>query len=407
MKQIDMLWRRRFAEYQKEIFRYLRYMLNDHILFVLVFAGGAALYYYSGWVKTIDPGFPAVPIMAAVLGLLLTGGQIHTLLKEADKVFLLPMETAMKSYFNKALFLSFLLQGVLLAAVLAAFMPLYVEANPDARRSYLLLLIVILALKAWNLYFRWLVLKLQDRSSMLFDQLVRFLINLTIIYFVCGMASFYFTGAAVLILLAATLYLRSLVSGSTIKWDVLIKMEEARMHSFYRLANLFTDVPHLKGRVKRRQWLDPLFNSIPYGRESTYRFLLSRTFVRANELSGIYARLTLIAAAIILFGGNVYLSVAVSLLFIYLTGIQLLPMIRHHDLKIWPRLYPVPALLKQRALLGLLTKLLIGQALLFACMPLFQGKLLDAAAVAGAGILFSAGFMRLYAPQRLKKISLY
>ena len=41
-----------------------------------------------------------------------------------------------------------------------------------------------------------------------------------------------------------------------LKWDLLIAQEEKRMASFYRLANLFTDVPKLKDTVKRRKWLD-------------------------------------------------------------------------------------------------------------------------------------------------------
>ena len=43
-----------------------------------------------------------------------------------------------------------------------------------------------------------------------------------------------------------------------IKWEFLIEQDERRMTAFYRLANMFTDVPKLKNKVKRREWLDGL-----------------------------------------------------------------------------------------------------------------------------------------------------
>src|SRR5690606_14407573 len=124
-----------------------------------------------------------------------------------------------------------------------------------------------------------------------------------------------------------SIYLRGLVKNKTIQWELLIEKEQGRMQAFYRVANMFTDVPHLKGQVKRRQWADFIFSSIPYGSEYTYRFLFSRTIVRSSEFSGLVLRLTLISGFIIIFSSNLYLHVAVSLLFLYLTGFQLLPIL--------------------------------------------------------------------------------
>ena len=38
-------------------------------------------------------------------------------------------------------------------------------------------------------------------------------------------------------------------------YDHFISLEQNRMMRFYRFANYFTDVPHLKGSVSRRGWL--------------------------------------------------------------------------------------------------------------------------------------------------------
>ncbi|PAF11597.1 hypothetical protein CHH61_26455, partial [Shouchella clausii] len=55
-----------------------------------------------------------------------------------------------------------------------------------------------------------------------------------------------------------------------LKWEYLIDQEERRMTSFYRLANMFTDVPKLKDRVKRRKWLDWLLSGIPFKQDATF-----------------------------------------------------------------------------------------------------------------------------------------
>ena len=88
--------------YTKELRRYFKYMFNDHLLFVLIFGGGAAIYYYSQWVNTLTSGFPVGIIMAVVLGLICSQQArfIH-LLKEADIVFLLPLETKLMEIFQE------------------------------------------------------------------------------------------------------------------------------------------------------------------------------------------------------------------------------------------------------------------------------------------------------------------
>ena len=120
------------------------------------------------------------------------------------------------------------------------------------------------------------------------------------------------------------------------------------MQIFYHAANMFTDVPHLKGRVKRRKWLDPLFSSIPYGSAQTYDFLFARTVVRTSEFSGLIVRLTVIASILVIFTGSLYFSLAISLLFLYLTGFQLLPLLRRHDFIIWTELYPLGQWLQKK-----------------------------------------------------------
>ncbi|MEK3887520.1 ABC transporter permease [Bacillus sp. FSL K6-3431] len=404
MKQINELWPERLQAYIKELRRYFKYMFNDHLLFVLIFGGGAAIYYYSEWVKTLGSGFPIGIIMGIVLAILLATSPIYTLLKEADIVFLLPLEKKMNAYFKKGMGLSFLSQSYILLLVLAAFMPMYVQVTGDGFKSFFYLLAIVLVLKIWNLKLHWIMLRLTDKQSLLFDWLFRFLLSASLLYFIIEKASLWFIGAILLIIIAVTLYFREEMKNKSLKWELLIEIEQSRMQTFYRAANMFTDVPHLKGQVKRRRWLDPLFSSIPFKSDQTYRFLYSRTIVRTSEFSGLILRLTVIPAILILFNSNLYFSIGISLLFIYLTGFQLLPLLRKHDLKIWTNLYPIDFNQKKPAFLNLLLKILVMQAIVFGISTIIRGDFLQGVIVGAIACLFALLFAKLYAPTRVTKL---
>ncbi|WP_338753500.1 ABC transporter permease [Bacillus sp. FJAT-52991] len=404
MKNIEQLWKSRLESYYGELRKYLRYMLNDHFLFVLVFGLGALLYYYSGWVKTLDETFPAPFIMAVTLGALLAWSPVYTFLMRADTVFLLPLEEKMNSYFQKAIRTSFFSQIYLLIAGLAFFMPMYAQVKGSSAQSFFLLLLVLVGLKIWNLHIRWYVLKQQERESHLGDLAIRFILNGVLLYFLFSSSNLLFVGAVAVIMIGYLIYFKKAAERMTLKWETLVDLEEKRMAAFYRLANLFTDVPHLKGTVKRRQWLDPLLERLPFSQTSTYAFLFRRTFVRTSEYFGLFVRLTVIAALAIGFSDQVILQLIIALLFIYLTGFQLLPMIRRHELKIWVSLYPVSTTEKREALLQLLGRLLIIQATVFGIVAAISQTLTQGGLVLVAGLLLVFVFVKLYAPSRLKKM---
>ena len=126
-----------------------------------------------------------------------------------------------------------------------------------------------------------------------------------------------------------------------LKWDLLIAQEEKRLASFYRLANLFTDVPKLKDTVKRRKWLDIFIQSHFFFQNNTYLYLFVRTFLRSSDYLGLFTRLTVIGVIALYFISFGVGQLVLSLLFIYLTGFQLLPLWNHHQNKLWIDLYPV------------------------------------------------------------------
>ncbi|HZG72603.1 MAG TPA: ABC transporter permease [Chondromyces sp.] len=401
---MEQLWKQRIEAYYMELRKYLRYMLNDHLLFVLVFGLGAGLYYYSSWIKGLDHTFPAALLMAVLLGAAVSWSPVYTFLKQADTVFLLPLEKRMESFFSKAKTVSLLSQSYILIAFLALFMPMYAQVEGGSFRSFFLWLVVLLVQKRWNLAVRWHILKFQDRRNHSIDLAVRLLLNIFFLYFLFSGAMIWLTVATAGIMAVYFIYFKKAAEERPLKWETLVDLEEKRMARFYRFANLFTDVPHLEGVIKRRKWLDAVVKLVPYGQAHTYSYLLTRTFVRTNEYFGLYIRLTMIAGVILAFSNQRPLQLIVSLLFIYLTGFQLFPMISRHESKIWVSLYPVPPEKKRGALLKLLGQVLALQALFFSLIIMMSQSVMDGLLLLVIGLLFVLIFVKGYAPGRLKKM---
>lgn len=403
MKQIESLWPERLHSFMKEIRRYFKYMLNDHLKFVLIFGGGAAIYYYSQWIRSIGPDFPGAAIAAVILAGLLSVSPVITLLKEADAVFLSPLEKRLSGYFQKGARLSFMMQSYLLLIALAALMPMLNQTSGADFRSFFIIFACLLLLKIWNLRMHWNSLKSGKQVSLFLDFAIRSLLNGFFLFFLIKQSSVMMILAVALFIVAYTLYSESSGKEKPLKWERLIEKESGRMQLFYRTANMFTDVPHLKSRVGRRKWLDPIFRSIPYGQHHVYLHLFSRTLLRTKEFSGLIIRLTLIPAILLLFVDNPYISVALTLAFLYLTGFQLLPAYRRNDLKVWVQLYPVSHHDKKKAFLKLLFFIMAGQAILFVIIQAVNGNFLNAVYTGLGSTAFAAWFVMKYASKRVDR----
>ncbi|MGE6378797.1 ABC transporter permease [Peribacillus muralis] len=395
------LWKERYLGYINETQKYLRYIFNGHLVFVMVLVLGGLAYYYSDWVKTLDADFPADWIMAVVLSLLVTRSPINTFLKEPDTVFLLPLETKLKSYFNNSLLLSWVMQAFILLVVLIAFIPMYTKVTGAGGSDFGIILVVLLILKLVNLIMRWNVLKYQDPSVSHWDSLIRFILNGVMLYFVCSGANIFFAIITMFILIGLYLYYRSAAKDFVLKWERLVELENKRMNSFYRIANMFTDVPHLKGKVSRRKWMDWLLSFIPYGEKSTYTFLYARTLLRSNDYVGLCLRLTIIGSVILSVFTNMWAHLIVTFLFLFMTALQLLPVWKIHEWKVWVSLYPLPAKMRESAVIKLISYFLLFEDFVFCIVLLVKGEWMSALAALMLGLAFLVGFKN-YATKKIK-----
>jgi ABC-2 type transport system permease protein len=394
------LWKERFALFVKETGRYLRYIFNGHLVIVFLFLLGTAGFYYQEWIKTLDPEFPAAVIMAVFLAFMLTYSPTLTFLSEADKIFLLPLETKLGDYFKRGMILSLVLQSYLLLIFLALFMPMYVKVTGTSFRLFIPFLVVLVILKAINLFIRWKVEYDIDSSTHKVDSVVRFFVNGVLLYLLFAEASFLLIGVpAVLLVLYAIFYNRQ-TKDKGLKWEHLIEQEEKRMGAFYRIANLFTDVPKLKDRVKRRKWLDIFLGNVTFGQKNTFSHIYLRTFFRSGDYFGLFLRLTIIGALGIYFLTYGPGQTILALLFLYLTGFQLLPLWNHHQHKLWLDLYPVGTAAKEKSFTKLLTIIMFIQTVVFGLVILVKQNPLTAGSTVILGLLFTFAFVHLYSKKR-------
>jgi ABC-2 type transport system permease protein len=398
----NKLWRERLNQRTKDLGRYLRYIFNGHLMIVLIFLLGAAAYYYQNWVKGLSDQFPAAIIMAICMGLFLTYSPVYNFLLEADQVFLLPLESKLKRYFYRSGIISFIYQGYILLIVLAIFMPMFAKVSGSGFRLFFPFLILLLAVKIWNIALNWRIQYFIQPAIHRWDAIVRYFMNTAFAYFLFKQAN---PLVFVLIAIVIGLYFRSFyirTKNCSLKWDLLISQEAKRMNSFYRLANLFTDVPKLKDTVKRRRWLDFLLQSIPFSQEKTFQFLFTRTFLRSGDYLGLFVRLTVIGGIAIFFLSFGLGQVLIAILFLYLTGFQLLPLWNHYQNKLWVNLYPVQAKYKRAAFHSLLMAVLLVQTVIFAVILLAKSQWTSAVVELFAGGVFSYFFVYIYNKNRFK-----
>lgn len=403
MIDANKLWKQRFQLYVKDTRRYLKLIFNDHFKFVLLFAVGGGAYYYQNWLKTLPQDFPAALIIALIIGIILTKSPIQTFLKEADLVFLLPVETELKPYFRRSILYSYMLQVYLLLFFIAALGPLYLHQQDSTVRDLLIITVILIIAKAVNIMTRWFVQFSIDKGSLWTDQFVRLTFNIVLVYFLVQGVVWIYPFITGLLLLLLLLYFYQTSKGKGVKWEVLIEMEAERMMSFYRIANMFTDVPKLKEQVKRRSWLNWMTNLLPFERQSTFSFLYARTFSRTSDYLGIYVRLLIIGGILLYFLSLGYSKLAIVLLFVYLSGFQLLPLYRHHVMKIWIDLYPISAEVRRSNFLQLLFYLLLIKSTLFSIVIFITGDIILGFLTIGTGFVFSYLFTFTYVMKKLVK----
>ncbi|SHH05207.1 ABC-2 type transport system permease protein [Virgibacillus chiguensis] len=395
-------FKERFSAHLKETSRYLRYIFNGHIAIAMLFFISALAVYYQKWLQEIPDDFPAAWVISIVFGLIASYSPVRTLLKEPDLVFLIPAEQKMKAYFRNAIAYSFTIQLYLVFLAAAALGPLYTTVFANrAGVVYLITIALLLVFKFANLIANWWMLKVRERDSRLIDTVVRTVLNIAVFYFFIS-GSMLLAGITTLLFAIVFLYDYQIASKrSGLLWDLLVEKDQSRMQAFYRLANMFADVPHLKSRVKKRHWLVRIVSQVPFTRTATYDYLYRITLIRSGDYLGIYMRLVVIGGVLIYVIPPLWLKIIFALLFLYLSSFQMMTLYQHHRTILWLDLYPVSLQIRQQSLLKLLLQLSIVQVILFTALFIVMGIYIGAMITFAGGIIFSWLFVDGYVKRKL------
>ena len=396
---MNNLWKKRLNLYLKRMIKYYRYVFNDHFVIALLFLLGGISYTYSNFIKSlnVDLSYPwAKPVVIIALLVMLQFGKVGTLIDEPDKVFLLPQEKGMREYLMKAQKRAWVSNSVIQIVVWIVLLPfIYYGVHLNLVESIILLLSqVALKVAQVNLFFiRAFEAKYQaGKYSLILNYVVPLIVYTLGLY-----ASIYF---ALGITVGLILYLKSLPKNKIIQWNYLIDVEKLRLMRKYSFFNLFTDVPQVKKKAKRRKYLDWLIPKF----KNVYGYLFIRAIIRNGEYSGLYVRLTVIESIVLLFIPKFWLSLVIGMLFIYLIGFQMLPLYKYFDDNVFVHLYPLETNSKGKEFKSILLALLIINAFIsaIAVYIAIQSLLLSGAFLALV-LVESILFVYGYANLRLEK----
>lgn len=402
MFDVQKLYKQRFSAHLKEMSRYLKYMFNGHIAVALLFLISAVAFYYQQWLAQLPDNFPSIWVIGILFGLIATYSPVRTLLQEPDLVFLIVAEEKMTTYFRNTLIYSFVIQLYLVFIVVSALGPLYFATFPERSGTiYLYTLVGLLVFKILNLLANWWMLKIRDKTIRLINLTIRFILNTMVFYFLVS-------GQVLLTCIITVLFVAVFIYGYMLSekqvglaWELLVEKDQRSMHSFYRLANLFTDVPHLRNPIKKRKWLVSLVKNISFARKYTYDYLYRITFIRSGDHLGMYIRLIIIGGLFIVYIPNLWMKLIFSLLFLYMSVFQAMTLYNHHRTIIWLDIYPLDANDKKRAFIDLIMRLGIIQTVLFAVLFLVLQLYLGFAISLAGGLLFVYLFVQYYIKRKI------
>lgn len=388
MKNLHDVWSRRLQKYTLEVQNYLKYIFTGHLAVVMLFALGAAGYAYSDWVQNIPPDFPAAWILALIFGVLLAYSPPSTLLKEADMVYFLPLESKLDGFLKPALRWSFLSQLYLPVVAFIASLPM-VNALYGLQTSYLIgFPVLVLILKWWNIQTEFSFRKAFGGNRSWLDRAVRFVLAGSFTYFYVDGP---IIGAAVFILLMVVYskWVQNRAAGLPFPYEHFVRLEENRMLRFYQFANYFTDVPQIKGKIKPRRWLNWIYNFIGKQPKDAHYYLVWRTFIRSDELFYLWIRLTLLTMAGVWLIPFTIAAAIFSGALAFATSIQIWQGLNQTQHFRMDNLFPLSDFSRKQAVRKLITVLQLLQSIFAGAVLLVKGEFLTAFLIFGIVLAIS------------------
>ncbi|MFY3791748.1 ABC transporter permease [Ureibacillus sp. MALMAid1270] len=363
MNNLSQIWSKRFTHYLNEVQKYMRFVFTGHLAIVLVFVIGSVGYQYSEWLKVIETSFPAEWVIAVLVGVVSAFSRPTTLLREPDQVYLLPLETKMGFYFKKAQQWTFFSQVGLAAVLYIVSIPLLNRVTDLSSTQIWIGLLIIILLKLLNVRIEFNFRYALRGKWVFIDRIIRIVFSIVAIQSVLTQ-NYLLMIVYLLLLIVYNFTWKKSGQEQPIPYEHFVKLEQNRMMAFYRFANYFTDVPHLRGAIRRRAWLNFMYLLVPYTKNNTQGYLVFRTFIRTDDHFYLWVRLTAISSIIAAFVNIPVVILIVVAALSFATTIQLKYALLSSKEFRMDMLFPVDTSLRTKAVHKLIRTFVFLQAVI-------------------------------------------
>lgn len=375
MSNIENIFADRRKKEQELKLTYSKYIFNSHLIMFLIIVLGAALINYSKWIAVASQFELYSVFIAASLAFsyYLISTKIKTYIKEADAVFLLPLEKYYKNVGRKTVINVSLTHIIAFVIFYFAVKPITnIIGNIDKLSICLLLMVIIInnLLKYVQvIHYKEIILIKILQFIVTFIQIIAVFITNTYIHIadIAGIIGLAFCTYYVI----KNYGLKSSEDQEklVVKWNEAAEYDKHRMESYLKFVNMFVDVPLSGVKVARRKYFDALLPKLTkdnFTKENSFKYYYYRVFLRQENTVFLALRLMLLSGLIIFSFKNPYVSAVAILSYSYLTIIQLVPLYKQMSNNIWHSILPVDESIKIDSFKKLLTVVMLITTILLA-----------------------------------------
>lgn len=374
MSNIENIFSDRRKKEQELKLTYSKYIFNSHLIMFLIIVLGAVLINYSKWIAIASKVELYSVYTAATLAFsyYLVSSKIKTYIKEADAVFLLPLEKYYRKVGLKTVINSTVVHIITVIIFYFATKPITNLIGNIDRLSICTLLIVII----WNNLLKY--LQVIHYKEIIWSKLLLFIVifmQLLVVFF-DDIAIRIIYLISIIVLAAFTYYIMKNAGNKlndkdqekyVVNWNQAADYDKHRIESYLKFVNMFVDVPLSGVKVARRKYFDILLPKLTkdnFKKENSFKYYYYRVFLRQENTVYLALRLMLLAALVIFSFKNTYVSGLAIISYSYLTIIQLVPLYKQMSNNIWHSILPVSEDIKIKSYKQLLTTVMIVTTLL-------------------------------------------
>ena len=365
MSNIEYIFSDRRKKEQELKLTYSKYIFNSHLIMFLIIVLGAALINYSKWIAVASKFELYSVFIAAALAFsyYVVSTKIKTYIKEADSVFLLPLEKYYKKIGAKTV-MSFTTTHIIAVIIFYFVTKPITNIIGSINKLGICLLLMIIILNNLLKYFQVI-----HYTELVWIKIIQFVVTFIqiLVVFIVNTYILIFDMIGVVALAYCTYYIFKNATNKAssedqekfvVKWNEAAEYDKHRMESYLKFVNMFVDVPLSGIKVARRKYFDvllPKVNKENFTKENSFKYYYYRVFLRQENTVYLALRLMLLAVLVIFSFKNTYVSAIAIISYSYLTIIQLVPLYKQMSNNIWHSILPVAESIKVGSFKKLLT----------------------------------------------------